>query len=182
MSDQTANVAIVWPKTFRAFYTRQIILAVFKEACCDDAGSLANETLDLLTDSCRYSSVLVQFHCSIASIPLDNRALSANLLSLSQEGARHKLPNMQALERYLPRGEEVGSFDLGHNKGCKRLPSAQSLASERKYSRRGSARLAAADQYPGHGAHSSSAATDSLALPPATSLDAKARGPGQCRA
>ena len=72
------------PSTLRALYTRQVILAVFAETRCLDAESLANETLELLPDSCRCSLVLVKFHCSIASIPLHNGTLSTGSLSLSQ--------------------------------------------------------------------------------------------------
>lgn len=73
------------PEVISVVYTRQIILAVFTETSGPNAGSLVSETLDCLRNRNQCLPILMKFHCSICSIPLENGEIRADSLCLSQE-------------------------------------------------------------------------------------------------
>ncbi|PQK18038.1 hypothetical protein BB8028_0010g00288 [Beauveria bassiana] len=85
MPNNANNGHVTWPEAISALYTWQIILAVFTEAGGLDARSLANETLGRLTNRNQCLPILMKFHCSIGSIPLENGTIRADALCLSQE-------------------------------------------------------------------------------------------------
>ncbi|KAK8141057.1 hypothetical protein G3M48_000924 [Beauveria asiatica] len=76
---------IMWAEAISVLYTWQIILVVFTEAGGLDAQSLANETLDRLTNRTQCLPTIMKFHCSVGSIPIENGAIRADSLCLSQE-------------------------------------------------------------------------------------------------
>ncbi|OAA34266.1 hypothetical protein BBO_09275 [Beauveria brongniartii RCEF 3172] len=73
------------PEAITAPYTRQIILAVFTEANGLDALSLADETLRHLMHRDQCLPVIMEFHCSIGSLPVENGKIRAGSLHVSQE-------------------------------------------------------------------------------------------------